>query len=142
MKSVLKRRYALVGLLAALSVLSSFVLIAAEPPEELGTLLPGNGNSNNHWVYSYPAIEVPAGYEFDKIEFRYHLEDGTDNSVPIKRITMEDGPLMTKLLNIFLWGRYIPQESADTYVVVTFFDGETYLEYMATGPGFAWRKRG
>jgi len=138
----LKRRYALAGLLAAISMLFSLAIVAHAdliyPPDEShGNILRARQGGNPlFWWYILPSGSPYTTYDIELMYFWVHV-DGVKTSVPIKSTTI----ISLTVIEIELFGSFMRDGALadDTYIEVQMIDDEWY---WADGPAPMWRRGG
>ncbi len=139
MRRILKRKYALVGLVATISVLTSLVCVSAYTT--YGSLLRAKkGGCPLFWLYVFhPQPDDTDPYTSDdivEIRFYFGLADDSELLVPTT-ITEE----RTYEVEFEIPGSYMRYgaHAEYTYIEVEFDDGEVY---WAVGPAPMWRRAG
>ena len=134
----LKRRYALVGLLAALSVLFSLILVFADdypPGVSYGTIMHGAKRPFTNWKYVLPPVDPE--YDTDDIVemLFWFVVDEEKISVPITETSRDDYTVEFEFPPEYMQYGAIADH---TWLEVQMDDGEWYY---AVGPAPMWRRR-
>ena len=135
----MKRRFALAGLVAALSVLSSFVIVFADtyPPTDTsyGWISHAKGCPFTNWVYVLPSDDIYDAYNIEEMLFWFVV--GEEKT----QITITE----TSKTQYLVGFEFSPQDmryaaKADkTWMEIKMDDGEWVY---AVGPAPMWRRGG